>query len=884
MAVSTIAQLLPITVLLQSLVPALAQQDLSCDVYADSCPTRFDGVCDRDTDEQCSGNGDCFDCDECQQFAYDCYSCLSNGCYWCPGDATCFNSDRYILISGQSSCSTADEFIQNSCSDSNENNYFQDPLYSAQRWVYDMINLQKVWNRGYKGLGVRVRINDSGVDATHPEFEGRFDLEASCSSYLPKLSETSENPRHGTAVAGIVGAAADNDLCSVGVAPEVTLSSCDVFTSRDDMLSEGQLSMYDISQNSFGENACEPRSDISGRRRQQASREMQQECPFKYDSSQAYISPVVESPCDVCESFGSGTAVTIACEMAIVRHCTYFYEEDPQGCLQFLDLLVEGGECTYNSLSTQSREEIQEAITKGRDGKGIVLVFAAGNTYDSGGDTNMTGFTNSRFILSVGAVGKDGKHASYSTPGTSLFVTAPGGDNESRSNHVTSTIGGACDGVGSGTSFACPVVSGVIALMLQANPDLHWRDVQEILAVTSQPVEDDPKDDTAIQNSAGYWHSNFYGFGIVDADAAVQAAEYWESIGSEQVLVAESGTLNLPIVDDSSVVTKSTVTLEELGFSSGFTAEGVEVLLDLEHFSRGHLEITLMSPTGTLSILHGGWRPENTQLDLEGGARWKFLTLKSWGEQPFGEWTLSIVDVTEGEVDECVDNDWTYEEQSTGNIITCSYLERQGYCVGGVINPSGSLSQETAKYLLEEYKDSGVAAKDACCVCGGDGIGREDVTDQLHKWTLAVYGRQDGSPKSATPTSSPSIRSLNPSAMTSTETPTDTSQHPTSVSSHITNIPTTSPTFQPLWSSDPVNNATTQQPTLDTKNPTNAHPTPEPQSTSGTTEVVTPSSAPVADDKPFRDTLVGIIPAGTSRIGSGTTGLLLLFLNLLLLF
>jgi hypothetical protein len=71
-----------------------------------------------------------------------------------------------------------------------------------------------------------------------------------------------------------------------------------------------------------------------------------------------------------------------------------------------------------------------------------------------------------RLIISVGSVGKDGLHASYSTPGASLFITAPGGDHENASNHITANFGGGCRDAGVGTSFACPVVSGVVALIL----------------------------------------------------------------------------------------------------------------------------------------------------------------------------------------------------------------------------------------------------------------------------------------------------------------------------------------------------------------------------------------------------------------------------------
>jgi hypothetical protein len=149
-----------------------------------------------------------------------------------------------------------------------------------------------------------------------------------------------------------------------------------------------------------------------------------------------------------------------------------------------------------------------------------------------------------------------------------------------------------------GTSFATPVVSGVIALILDANPDLTWRDVQAILASTAQVVEDGT-DETAQINSAGYWHSNKYGFGIIDADAAVIAAEVWENLGPERMTMSQSGLLNIVIPDDATAPISTSLFVEE----SNLITETIYVYISLEHSSRGELEITLTSPGGMRSRL-----------------------------------------------------------------------------------------------------------------------------------------------------------------------------------------------------------------------------------------------------------------------------------------
>jgi subtilisin family serine protease len=156
------------------------------------------------------------------------------------------------------------------------------------------------------------------------------------------------------------------------------------------------------------------------------------------------------------------------------------------------------------------------------------------------------------------AVGMDGIHASYSTPGASVLVTAPGGDNGSNGSGGKQVMAMAgnnkCDNAGIGTSFACLVVSGVVALILEANPNLSWRDVQGILATRPLPhstSDSDIAEDTlAHVNGAGLWYSNLYGFGIINAGAAVLAAESWDLFGPEKMLLGESGRINLLIAVD----------------------------------------------------------------------------------------------------------------------------------------------------------------------------------------------------------------------------------------------------------------------------------------------------------------------------------------------
>eukprot|EP00934_Nitzschia_sp_Nitz4_P002403 Nitzschia sp. Nitz4//scaffold272_size25479//3836//8863//NITZ4_008307-RA/size25479-processed-gene-0.9-mRNA-1//-1//CDS//3329545219//2398//frame0 len=674
------------------------------------------------------------------------------------------------------------DYTQATCSPSG--NTFSDPLYSGQSWVYDMINVQSVWeDKGYYGNGVRVRVNDNGVESTHPEFEGRFDVESSCEIYEPPedvLASTTAS--HGTSVAAILGGARNNGKCSVGIAPDVTLSSCYAFTVGDQIL-DYNLDAFDISQNSYGNDGCE----VVSRRLASAT------CPFTYSAASTY-------PCDVCDF----DDVDSTCEAYIVAHCANYYENDVAACIEFLDIVL-GGNCEYNVLSDANREALVNGVTNGRDGKGIVYLFAAGNAFGTGDNTNFQGFTNTRFVITVGAVGKDSMHASYSTTGASVFVAAPGGDFENISNHIVATVDGTCGDAGSGTSFACPVVSGVIALMLEANPELSWRDVQHILALTSKSVLDND-DTTAYENAAGYWHSNQYGFGIVDALEAVEKAETWESVGTEQQLITQSGLINLALPDDEESPVMTSLVIDA---SSSFVSESVVVQLDLEHFSRGDLKIVLTSPQGTSSLLSPGERPENTQLGDE--ERWKLMTVRAWGENPNGEWTLSIVDISEEDVEECADAFWEVPAGS-GTTVDCAYLEKNALCVDGELDPTGLLS-ENNYYVIFNYVSNGLKSTEACCACGG-GLGSDEVVDQLIQWTLIVYG--SASPTTTTtsaPTSNgtktPGVATVSPTSTNTTSTASVApSLSPSLISSIPTNIPTGAPTHQPTKEPTPVPTAT----------------------------------------------------------------------------
>ena len=692
-----------------------------------------------------------------------------------------------------------------------------------------MINVIQVWkDKNYTGHGIRLRINDDGVAYNHEEFKDRFDFDGSCDNarFLPTGSEGSYGADHGTNVASIAAASGNNGVCGVGISPNVILSACDAFnvTLRRSIFQE-KINDHDISQNSFGLPGCLQLGTEARRKRQRRKRrrKLQQgaNCPFREANAFSV------GPCEVCDFTTDPPTRGQLCDETIIFHCQRHFEID-KGCIEFLDLLVEGGECEYNSLSVDDAAGLTAGITQGRNGKGIIYVVAVGNDLSAGSDANFEGLVNTRLTISVGAVGKDGLHASYSTPGASLFISAPGGDQESLTNIVTANPAGGCRDAGIGTSFACPVVSGVIALMLEANNDLTWRDVQGILALTSQTVTKDPNDDSLVTNAAGFNHSNLYGFGIVDAYEAVTAAESWVNFPEESIVVGESGKVNVPIIDKSSTSPSSspaisTVTISpSAGQQGDFFTETVAILLDIRHFSRGDLDIILTSPGGTSSILSPGKRPETTQLDVD--ERWKLTTVRSWGESPFGTWTLNVTDLSEGDFAACVDHLW--DLNVSGIILDCAFFERKEYCKDGSVDVV-TLSLDGNNFLLDlEDEDGQLTFEEACCRCGG-GRSREDgdFVDMVVQWRLLVYGHTTDTPVDTTTSVGPSAHPTVTASPSQTPTPTSLTSNPPSLG-NITN--SSSPSFEsspapsiiPRVSQTPSQGPTTQ--------PTNNTPTPQP--------------------------------------------------------
>lgn len=313
---------------------------------------------------------------------------------------------------------------------------------------------------------------------------------------------------------------------------------------------------------------------------------------------------------------------------------------------------------------------VMSGITSGRGGNGILYIWAAGNGgTDNFDNSNYDNYANFPYVIAVCAVGDKGKRASYSEKGANLLLCAPSqGDSGQAITTVDRTGALGYNQTGStpnlsdlnytntfnGTSSAAPLAAGVIALILEANPNLTWRDVRLLLAETARQNDATDPDwttnaGTTTQGMTGYNINHKYGFGVVDADAAVARAKtYTGFLTGAWASHTASFSPGTAIPNGSSSVAN---TIAVTG--SGITRiESIQVEFTTDHTSPGDLTLTLTNSLGTTSVLAEAHDcrtlPANVFVNcstalISGG--FKFSTVRHMGEAADGNWELKVEDL-----------------------------------------------------------------------------------------------------------------------------------------------------------------------------------------------------------------------------------------------
>jgi subtilisin-like proprotein convertase family protein/subtilisin family serine protease len=341
------------------------------------------------------------------------------------------------------------------------------------------------------------------------------------------------------------------------------------------------------------------------------------------------------------------------------------------------------------------------AQTGGRRGKGILFLWAAGNencpinhtasldvpythgwrVYSDGSAEWIGPNTARRFqrnfvgipgVMNVAALASTAKRSHYSNYGSGISLCAPSSNGHAyfrmdvkglSVTTATGKTGGVTHEFG-GTSSATPLVAGIAALVISANPTLTALEVVSILKQTASkdldfdgypstpaasfdpdtswdvspisPFEDGHFDDAG--HADGTW-SPWFGHGRVDAVAAVaEALRRAQQTGEERFKGSSAPDRSIP--DNNQIGIKDRIACDHT-----FTIAAVKVQVDITHTYIGDLRVVLLSPSGTAATLHdrSGGSANDLHIEFSAGTT---PTLHAFsGESVGGEWTLHVQDL-----------------------------------------------------------------------------------------------------------------------------------------------------------------------------------------------------------------------------------------------
>lgn len=270
------------------------------------------------------------------------------------------------------------------------------------------------------------------------------------------------------------------------------------------------------------------------------------------------------------------------------------------------------------------KKAIVNAIQNGRQGKGNIYVFAAGNGARSGDNCNFDGYTNSIYSITVGAIDRKGLHPYYSEEcSAQLVVTYSSGSGDAI--HTTDVGTNECSSNHGGTSAAAPLGAGIFALALSVRPELTWRDLQSILVQTAVPVnENEVWDKTYI----GKKFSHTYGYGKLDAYATVEAAKSVELLKPQAWYHSPWMHVKRAIPQGvEGLLSSFTVTPDALKAANFERVEHITVTMNVNHTRRGDISVELRSPAGVVSFLSVARRLDDAN---SGYVDWTFMSVAHW--------------------------------------------------------------------------------------------------------------------------------------------------------------------------------------------------------------------------------------------------------------
>lgn len=351
----------------------------------------------------------------------------------------------------------------------------------------------------------------------------------------------------------------------------------------------------------------------------------------------------------------------------------------------------------YFPLSLRQKSAINRAATQGRNGKGCVVLFAAGNsnrpvngTIDERGWPNnrvqgssrwLNGFAVHPDVIAVSACTSLGKKAAYSNWGSEISVAAPsnnaapgvtlpqsgytqtgpvvrsplpgrgmltsdrlGADGYTRTQ-VVDTFGG--------TSSACPVVAGVAALMLSANPELTAQEVRQILQATADKITDTSPDPQLGRRRGTYdvtGHSEWFGYGKVNAARAVAEAQRRLTRPPAVQRWVQARRETATAVPDNNLQGATS----PLSVGDRARLRDIRIDVELRHDFLGDLELYLLSPQGSKIRLQSRTLGRSTHLQTTYSLQTTPRLQELLNQSIHGQWQLLAVDHVAGDRGEIV--------------------------------------------------------------------------------------------------------------------------------------------------------------------------------------------------------------------------------------
>ncbi|KAG8229072.1 hypothetical protein J437_LFUL005706 [Ladona fulva] len=292
-----------------------------------------------------------------------------------------------------------------------------------------------------------------------------------------------------------------------------------------------------------------------------------------------------------------------------------------------------------------AKQAIIEGIEKGRNGKGAIFLWAVGNGGLSD-NCNLDGYASSIYTIAISSLTKSGYPCVYDEPCSATLASCyVGGKEPNDRNHlhtdnmVVPQLDGGCKNSFQGTSAATPLAAGIVALMLQANGNLTWRDVQHIIVRSARK----PSNHYGwLQNGAGLSYHIFSGFGAIDAAKAAELSSTWDSVPPQRNVTALIPGLPRYLLPTSRSLLKVLVPPRE-DFKT-FILEHTILIVSLASTTRGKIELSLTSPSGTVSHL----LTERPLDDAQSGFKdWRFMSTHFWLEDPTGVWAVVVNNLTE---------------------------------------------------------------------------------------------------------------------------------------------------------------------------------------------------------------------------------------------